>query len=392
MVYLAKVMTSCLSFFLYKGQPQRLCFVSIPVLWYLFSSAIITIISARQSIGEYRGNVNKPIGVSWSNRQGLTLTPITTGLWAAERPFIWKGIDVGGKSVIARMGDGTLLVHSPVEWNPELNDCIDVLGGGVGHIISPNYEHLKYALQWARRYPDANLYACPGLPTRMPEIPWTHELGHTTPSSLAETIDSVFFDCELNPFTSKPFFNEVSFFHKPSRTLFMADMFWNYPSKNLPNYEAEMRTEGTYHEHTCPKISSPRATVDIDSISSISSSNQEPPAVSVPNGTRLWKFGMDQVYYPFFHAAMVGRRKTRKRNNGVSDPGRRAPKGGTDLDDGGSGHYSRRDRYDAIVDKILAWGVEVIVPCHGDVIRGRGTCHTALQDFYIRRNTGIVNI
>ncbi|KAJ1403474.1 hypothetical protein B484DRAFT_227097 [Ochromonadaceae sp. CCMP2298] len=58
--------------------------------------------------------------VSWSNRLGVTLTPITTGVWAAERPFMWNGIDVGGRSVVARMEDGSLMVHSPVEWTEEL--------------------------------------------------------------------------------------------------------------------------------------------------------------------------------------------------------------------------------------------------------------------------------
>jgi hypothetical protein len=58
--------------------------------------------------------------VTWSNRLGLTLTPITTGVWAAERPFMWNNIDVGGRSVIARMADGNLMVHSPVEWTEEL--------------------------------------------------------------------------------------------------------------------------------------------------------------------------------------------------------------------------------------------------------------------------------
>ena len=82
--------------------------------------------------------------VTWSNRLGLHLTPIATGLWAAERPFVWNSIDVGGRSVIARMPDGTLLVHSPIEWTPELGERIDRLGGGVGHIISPNYEVGKF--------------------------------------------------------------------------------------------------------------------------------------------------------------------------------------------------------------------------------------------------------
>ena len=69
---------------------------------------------------------NKVIDVTWSNRLGLTLTPITTGVWAAERPFLWNGIDVGGRMVVCRMGDGTLLVHSPVDLDDSLRESLEV--------------------------------------------------------------------------------------------------------------------------------------------------------------------------------------------------------------------------------------------------------------------------
>ena len=208
------------------------------------------------------GSINAPRAKSWSNRQGVSLTPITTGVWAAERPFIWNSIDVGGRSVVARMKDGSLCVHSPVEWEPELGACLEALGGGVGHIIAPSYEHLKYTQQWATQYPDADVYACPGLPPRMPAVAFAHEVNacsriqtytythrererdrereggregeseserererererdthtHTRtytqlPDASAAFADSLAFtwlDCEVNPFTGKPFFNEV---------------------------------------------------------------------------------------------------------------------------------------------------------------------------------------
>ena len=31
---------------------------------------------------------------------------MSAGLWAAERPFFWNSIDVGGRSVFARLSDG----------------------------------------------------------------------------------------------------------------------------------------------------------------------------------------------------------------------------------------------------------------------------------------------
>lgn len=85
------------------------------------------------------------------------MTPVATGVWAAERPFIWNKIDVGGRSVITRMKDGSLAVHSPVQWTPELGRMLAELGE-VRHVISPNYEHLKYAAQWAKQYPKVLFY------------------------------------------------------------------------------------------------------------------------------------------------------------------------------------------------------------------------------------------
>ena len=111
---------------------------------------------------------------TWSNRLGVTLTPIATDLWAAERPFIWNNIDVGGRSVIARINDEekSLLVHSPVEWHEDLGSAILSLGGEIKYIISPNFEHIKYTKQWSEKYPRAIMIGCPGISEKIPEIDW----------------------------------------------------------------------------------------------------------------------------------------------------------------------------------------------------------------------------
>lgn len=289
---------------------------------------------------------------SWSNRWGSTLTPITTGVWAAERPFMWNGIDVGGRSVVARMGDGSLLVHSPVEWTEQLNASIHALGGPITHIVSPNYEHVKYAAQWAAVYPQAVVCGCPGLRSKEPSIPIGKELpadlsdGSLSSTALRLSFDVLHFDCEVNPFTGRPFFNEVVFYHIASKTLLVADAFWNYPRGAYPNYRLEMELEGTYGQHLCSKAPLPLQSLSYSPAGAI-------PSVALPFGTALWKFGMDRVYKPFYSRFMVG-----------------------------GGH--KWEQYLAAVDRLLAWDVEVIAPCHGDIIRGRRTCRKALVDFFTR--------
>lgn len=71
------------------------------------------------------------------------LSEVVPGMvWGAERPFVWNSIDVGGRMAVVRLADGSLWVHSPVQWGPELARQLEALGP-VKHIVSPNFEHCK---------------------------------------------------------------------------------------------------------------------------------------------------------------------------------------------------------------------------------------------------------
>jgi len=270
---------------------------------------------------------------TWSNRLGSILTPVSTGVWAAERPFIWNSIDVGGRSVICRMNDGSLLIHSPVNYTNELGNALESLGGNVGYIISPNYEHLKYASQWNKQYPNAKMIACPGLPEKMNDINWSIELNHNLPDNLIDSIDSIWFDCES--VLGKPFFNEIIFYHKKSKTCIMTDIWWNYPSNELPNYFGQYET-GQIHE--CSKVPI---------------SDKFFPSINVPSGTLAWKFGMDKIYWPFYRNIMVGN-NIKKKNN-----------------------------YMKAVEKLLSWDVETLAPCHGDLVRGKKLINEILTKHFL---------
>lgn len=179
------------------------------------------------------------------------------------------------------------------------------------------------------------MVGCPGLPSIITDITWGIELGSDkSKSELLELgIDSLFFNCEINPFNGKPFFNEIVFFHVKSKTLFMSDTFWNYPASNIPNYSDN---SDSGYQHLCPKVETPKLV------------NNKLPSVSVPIGTKLWKFGMDKIYLPFYKNIMI----------------------------------KDKDKYNQIVNKLLSWDIEVICPCHGDVIRGKQKCIEVLQNHF----------
>lgn len=50
---------------------------------------------------------------------------------------------------VLKLSDGSMWVHSPVQLDDDLAAALEELGE-VKHIVSPNYEHTKYAKQVRR--------------------------------------------------------------------------------------------------------------------------------------------------------------------------------------------------------------------------------------------------
>ena len=62
-----------------------------------------------------------------------------------------------------------------------------------------------------------------------------------------EELQPIHIDIESNPFTGSAFFNEVVYYHTPSKTLLTTDLYWNYPrGDGVTNGQLvdELRTKG----------------------------------------------------------------------------------------------------------------------------------------------------
>eukprot|EP00877_Chromochloris_zofingiensis_P010952 jgi/Chrzof1/610/Cz01g22100.t1 len=197
---------------------------------------------------------------TWSNPKGRLLTEVAPNLWAIEREFkprlLLNAVDVGGKSAVVRLSDGTLWVHAPYPLDPNLKVVLDGLGP-VKHIVTPNTEHTFFAQQWIDAYPTARAYACPGLREKS-STKYTDTIGvdNASPAEWLAEIECTYLGYEVNPFTGQPFFHEVVFLHKPSKTLIVTDLVWNYPNR-------------------------------------------------LSGGSWWWKQGMDKVYAPFYKKFMI---------------------------------------------------------------------------------------
>ena len=267
------------------------------------------------------------------------------GVYTADRPFYWNRIDVGCRMTVIKQQNGDLIVHSPVGIDPPLIRSLEELGT-VKHVISPNYEHVKYAHQWAEQYPNANIWGCPGLMEREADVRWTGEVpfGARPPGFRGgnqsndnhddmmwdwEELQPLHIDTEVNPFTGKSFFNEVIFYHTASKTLLMTDLFWNYPS-------SDGRTNGQ---------------ISVDDREDFGPWELAPSVGTIPFGSTAWKFGMDKIFYPFYMNLMV-----------KSD---------------------KKHIFNEIAKFITCdWEVETIIPAHGDIIRGKKVCREVLEKHF----------
>ena len=147
------------------------------------------------------------------------LRSLAPNLWVADRHFRNGPVDVGVRMTIIRLRDGGLFLHSPVPLQRELRVELDALGE-VRAVVAPNRHHHLFAADYPAGYPNARLYAAPGLSLKRPDLKFAEELGDTAPPAWRSEI-------EQHVFRGAPFLGEVVFFHPSTRTVLFTDLVFN---------------------------------------------------------------------------------------------------------------------------------------------------------------------
>lgn len=145
---------------------------------------------------------------------------LAEGLWTVERRHIFLGIDVGGRMNVIRLSSGGLFLHSPVPLSGELGEWLAGLGE-VKYVAAPNRFHHIHVGDYMRAYPGALFLAAPGLPEKRRDVTFTGLLGETAPSDWDGEVEHFVF-------AGMPLLNEAVFLHKPSRTLILTDLLFNF--------------------------------------------------------------------------------------------------------------------------------------------------------------------
>jgi hypothetical protein len=139
------------------------------------------------------------------------------------------GLRLPVRMTVLRLADGGLWLHSPTRHTPRLAAALTELGP-IAHLVAPNTAHWTHLSPWQKAFPEAPLWAAPGVVGRArdqgTELRAAGELPASPPPPWAGEIEQVAF--------GGPGFSEIAFFHHASRSLVLADLVQAMEASRLP--------------------------------------------------------------------------------------------------------------------------------------------------------------
>ncbi|MEO0409213.1 MAG: DUF4336 domain-containing protein [Cyanobacteria bacterium P01_A01_bin.135] len=176
----------------------------------------------------------------------MTLTSIANHLWTTAQPLRFLGLEVGARMTVVRLSSGELVLISPVSLTESLCSSLDKLGT-VAHIIAPNLFHHLFVGQAQTRYPQAKIWGVEGLRDKRPDLKIDALLDQT--GTFAGELDYLpFAGFEVILPRGIATVNETVFFHRPSRTLILTDIAFNFDSSNSLGTQLAARVLGSYNK------------------------------------------------------------------------------------------------------------------------------------------------
>jgi hypothetical protein len=167
----------------------------------------------------------------------IELTAFAEGVWIDTAPVRILGMQLTATMTVLRLGDGGLLLHSPIAMTAERRGAVDRLGP-VAHLYVPNLYHHLRAAEWAAAYPTVRVHAPARLAIKRPDlrIDRTHD---TTPDpAFAGVVDELGIDGFR--------LDESVLVYRPARTALVADLVHNVGRPSHLWTQLYTRTMGFY--------------------------------------------------------------------------------------------------------------------------------------------------
>lgn len=169
----------------------------------------------------------------------IPLRDIAPNLWMLSYPLKMVGINVGRNVTVIRLASRKLIIHSTAPFTADDVAAIEALGEPAW-IADTMLRHDTFAREGHTAFPSARYLAPDGF---------SKNLGFATqplippPAEWADEVDVAAID-------GAPEFGEVVMLHRPSRTLIVADLIFNFAgAQNLwTKFFIRLATVGGRHE------------------------------------------------------------------------------------------------------------------------------------------------
>ncbi|MBD8892717.1 DUF4336 domain-containing protein [Roseibium litorale] len=144
-------------------------------------------------------------------------------IWITDGPTIAAaaGFHYPTRMAVVRLTNNDLVIWSPTALTGGLRTEVEMLGK-VHYLVPPNSLHHTFLGDWVHAYPDAKVYAPPGLPEIRKDIRFDGQFGDSPIAAWAGEIDhAVMWGNRIT--------TEVAFFHRQSRTAIFTDLIQQFP-------------------------------------------------------------------------------------------------------------------------------------------------------------------
>ena len=148
------------------------------------------------------------------------LRTLAEGLHVVDHPtFTVQGLQLGTRTTVLRLADGTLALHSPGPLSADALAEVRALGD-VSLIVAPNAMHHLFLPDAVRAFPQARVAAVAAVRAKQPELVVHEVLDGKTPAALAGVVETMRLE-------GAPKVDEHVLWHAPSRTLVAVDLAFN---------------------------------------------------------------------------------------------------------------------------------------------------------------------
>ena len=151
--------------------------------------------------------------------QPESFTPLADTLWERSEPLRLGLVRFNHRMTVVRLPSDALWVHSPVRLTHDTRAALDLLGD-VAYLVAPSTFHDLYWREWFDAYPQARFFAAPGLQEEHPDLPFEAPLAGEN-REWSDEFDTIVM-------AGIPRLNETVFLHRPSGTLIVADLLFNF--------------------------------------------------------------------------------------------------------------------------------------------------------------------